>query len=54
MAASREERSARWYGGGSYAFVDSIATADEYRKKAAAFREQARHYRELAARATKG
>lgn len=40
MAASREERSARWYGGGSYAFVDSIATAEEHRKTAVRLRAQ--------------
>ncbi|GAB2636088.1 hypothetical protein GCM10027169_00280 [Gordonia jinhuaensis] len=50
QADSRYERSARWYGGGTYNFVSSVSTADEYRKEAQALRRRADAYRELARR----
>ena len=45
QADDHEDRSARWYGGGSYNFVLSMDTADQYRKEAAALRSRAATYR---------
>lgn len=41
QADAREERAARWYGGGSPNFIRSLDTADDYRKRAGALRAQA-------------
>lgn len=48
QADAREERAARWYGGGSYNYVLSLDTAAGYRKKARKLRVQAESYRSLA------
>ncbi|MFT3661752.1 MAG: hypothetical protein QM809_10210 [Gordonia sp. (in: high G+C Gram-positive bacteria)] len=54
QADDRYDRAARWYGGGSYAFVKSLDTADDYKKQARALREQAQTYRTLARAGGKG
>ncbi|GAA4741861.1 hypothetical protein [Gordonia alkaliphila] len=54
QAADREDRSARWYGGGSHAYVLSMDTAARYRAEARALRSRAAYHREQAARGTKG
>lgn len=54
QADDREDRSARWYGGGSYSFVLSMDTADQYRKEAAALRSRADVYRLKALTEKKG
>lgn len=41
QATEREETAAMRYGGGSGAYMRSLVTADEYRKKARALREKA-------------
>lgn len=50
FADDRYERAARWYRGGTRTFVESLDTADEYRKEAAAKRRQAAELRQRAQR----
>lgn len=45
FADDRYHRAARWYRGGTRTFVDSLDTADQYRRDAAAKRQRAAELR---------